>query len=71
MNDIVNAISVIGFPVVACIGACFFIKYQFDSFNKQMDDTRKEHKEEITALKNSLDNNTIALTKLLERMEKE
>ena len=71
MNDIVNAISVIGFPVVACIGACFFIKYQFDSFTKQMEDIRKEHKEEITALKNSLDNNTIALTKLLERMEKD
>lgn len=68
MNDIVNAISVIGFPCVACIGACFFIRYQFDTFNKQMEETRKEHKEEIKALKDSLDNNTIALTKILERL---
>lgn len=71
MNDIIQAISIVGFPIVACIGACFFIKYQFDSFNNQMENTRKEHKEEIKALQTSLENNTIALTRLIEKLDKE
>lgn len=71
MNDIVQAISVLGFPIVACIGACFFVKYQFDTFNKQMEEQRKEHAEEVKQLKGALDNNTIALTRLIEKIDKE
>jgi hypothetical protein len=36
-----------------------------------MEDIRKDHKEEIKALKDSLDNNTIALTKLLDKLNQE
>ena len=71
MNDIVQIISTLGFPIAMCVGACFFIKYQFDTSNKQMEDIRKDHKEEIKALKDSLDNNTIALTKLLDKLNQE
>ena len=42
-----------------------------ENFNKQLEETRKDHKEEIRSLKDSLDNNTIVLTKLLERMERD
>lgn len=71
MNEIVQIISTLGFPIAMCVGACFFIKYQFDTSNKQMEDIRKDHKEEIKALKDSLDNNTIALTKLLDKLNQE
>lgn len=71
MNDVVQIISTLGFPIAMCVGACFFIKYQFDTSNKQMEDIRKDHKEEIKALKDSLDNNTIALTKLLDKLNQE
>lgn len=71
MNDVVQIISTLGFPIAMCVGACFFIKYQFDTSNKQMEDIRKDHKEEIKQLQTALDNNTIALTKLLDRLDKE
>lgn len=71
MNEIVQIISTLGFPIAMCVGACFFIKYQFDTSNKQMEDIRKDHKEEIKQLQTALDNNTIALTKLLDRLDKE
>jgi hypothetical protein len=71
MNEIIQIISTLGFPIAMCVGACFFIKYQFDTSNKQMEDIRKDHKEEIKALKDSLDNNTIALTKLLDKLNQE
>lgn len=71
MNEVVQIISTLGFPIAMCVGACFFIKYQFDTSNKQMEDIRKDHKEEIKTLKDSLDNNTIALTKLLDKLNQE
>ena len=71
MNEIVQIISTLGFPIAMCVGACFFIKYHFDTSNNQMEDIRKDHKEEIKALKDSLDNNTIALTKLLDKLNQE
>lgn len=71
MNDVVQIISTLGFPIAMCVGACFFIKYQFDTSNKQMEDIRKDHKEEIKQLQTALDNNTIALTRLLDKLNKE
>ena len=55
-NDVVQIISTLGFPIAMCVGACIFIKYQFDANNKNM----------TTAISN----NTIALTKLIEKLDK-
>ena len=71
MNDVVNLVSTLGFPISMCIGACFFIKYLFDNSNKQMEEMRKEHKEEVANMSKAIENNTIALTKLYEKLDKE
>ena len=65
-NTVVQIISTLGFPIAMCIGACVFIKYQFDSNNKNMDELRKEVEKMTTAITN----NTIALTKLIEKLDK-
>ena len=69
--DWVTVVANLGFPITMVGTACFFIKYLFDTFSKQQEELRKEHKEEISKLQTSLDNNTIALTKLIDRIEKE
>ena len=71
MNEIVQVISTLGFPIAMCVGACFFIKYQFDTSNKQMEEMRKEHKEEVANMSKAIENNTIALTRLIEKLDKE
>lgn len=68
MNDVVQLVSTLGFPIAMCIGACFFIKYLFDSFTKQQEEMRKEHREEVSKLQTSLDNNTLALQKLIDKI---
>ena len=68
MNDITQLVSTLGFPIAMCIGACFFIKYLFDTFTKQQEEMRKEHKEEVMKLQASLDNNTLALQKLIDKL---
>lgn len=70
-QTITTIISSLGFPIVCCLGLGWWIKTITENFNKQLEDTRKDHKEEIQSLKASLDNNTIALTKLLDKLERE
>ena len=54
---ILNAISMVGFPIV--VAAAMFWK-----MNKQDDD----HKEEMSKITEAVNNNTIALTKLLDKL---
>lgn len=57
LNLISGFIQQVGFPIVAC-GACFWM------INKQ----DERHKEEISKLGVSLDNNTKAISTLVERL---
>lgn len=57
VQDIVTAISTVGFPIVAC-GACFWY------INK----SGKEHKEEIDKLSTALNNNTLVMQKLADKL---
>ena len=68
INTLVNSL---GFPIFCCIGLGWWIMTITKNFNEQLEQTRNDHKEEIKALKDSLDNNTIALTKLLDRLERD
>ena len=55
MGDIVSVISSVGFPITM---ALLLLWYIYDSNNK--------HKEEIEKMSEALNNNTIAITKLLD-----
>lgn len=54
MNEILTVITTVGFPIAMCLILCWYI-YKLG----------EEHDKEVTALTNSLNNNTMALEKLL------
>ena len=58
MNEILTAVSTVGFPIVAC-GAMYV----------QMNKMAEQHKQENIKLSEAINNNTIALTKLCEKLE--
>ena len=64
MNDILTAVSTVGFPIVACIGLGWFVKYQTDQNNAEVAEMRKEHLDEISKVTEALNNNTLAIQKL-------
>ena len=73
--DWMALVSQIAFPIVACIGLAWFIKYITDTNNKNMIDTNNNfttimmsYKDEFTK---ALNNNTIALTELKDYIRKE
>ena len=56
-NTIISIVSGLGFPIVACFGCAWYINKQSDS-----------HKEEIEKITTALNNNTLALTRLIDRL---
>ena len=55
MDELLNAISIVGFPIVA-YGAMFWYMVELN----------REHKEEMDTIRKSLDSNTMALVELRE-----
>lgn len=71
MNEIVQVISAVGFPIVAAIGCGYFVKWQYEQNQKQIESMRTEHKEEVQNMTKAIENNTLALTRLIEKIDKE
>lgn len=69
-NTIVQIISTVGFPIVMCLILMYYIKYK----EQQMSELQKAHMQEMMSFKDefklALNNNTIALNKLCEKIEK-
>lgn len=69
MNDIVQIISTLGFPIAACIAMGWFVKYQTDNNNKTMADLRNEQAEQNTTMLKAINNNTKALQELIDKLD--
>ena len=65
---ITNLIGSFGFPIVACLVMGWYVKYQMDNYNKQLSQITSEHKEEMAQVTTALNNNTLAIEKLCERI---
>lgn len=60
MNEVVTLITNVGFPIGLTL---ILLWYIYDSNSK--------HKEEMDKMSEALNNNTLALTKLIDRLERE
>lgn len=66
--DITQLISNLGFPIAACFAMAYYVKYTTDRYQKQIDDIRKSHEEETKKLAEAVNNNTMALKLLTEKL---
>lgn len=69
MNDVLTAVQTVGFPIVCCIGLGYYVKYMTDKNKDEIDKISDLHREEMKSLAEALNNNTIALTRLCEKMD--
>lgn len=60
INSLIQLVGSLGFPIVAC-GALFWRMVKSD----------EQHKEEMNKISEALNNNTSALVKLTEKLDKE
>lgn len=71
ITTIVSLIGSLGFPIVACGAMAWYVKYQMDINNQQIKAITEEHKSEMIEVTTALNNNTLALQKLCDKLDKE
>ena len=69
VSAIMQAISTVGFPIACCVGMAWYVKYITDKNREEVDKLNEEHKLEMADVTQAVNNNTIALTKLCERLD--
>ena len=74
-NSLMQVVGTLGFPIVMCIALCYYIKSMTDKFQQQIDkiteqrlEEQKEHKEEILKVTDIINNNTLAIQELSDRL---
>lgn len=62
--NIITIIQTVGFPIAACVGMAWYVKYITDQHNTQMDKLTDSYQESIAEIKQAVETNTIIMTKL-------
>lgn len=70
-NTIIGAIGSVGFPIVACIAIAWFFYKVNENYRQDIKELTASHKEEAQSMRDALNNNTLALQKLLDKLERD
>lgn len=71
MDQIWSAIGQYAFPIVACVIMGWYVKYIQDNYRKDISDISSRHKEEMDQVTQALNNNTLAIQRLTDYIEKD
>lgn len=63
-----NLIATVGFPIVCFLMAGWYVKYREDKNDEKFDKLNTQHDEENKRITEALNNNTIALQKLTDKL---
>lgn len=73
--DWIQAITTLGFPIVACVAMAMYVKYVTDTAREDTKELNKQHTQEMLAfkdeIKEALNNNTLALNRLCDKISGE
>lgn len=70
VNAILQAVGTLGFPVVCAIAMGWYVKYITDKNREDVDKLNEQHKQEMKEVTTALNNNTLALQKLSDLLDK-
>ena len=70
MEQIFSVIGQYAFPIVACVVMGWYVKYIQDNYRKDISEISTKHKDEMDKLTQALNNNTLAIQKLTDYIEK-
>lgn len=67
--DIIQIVSSLGFPIVACIFVSVYTSKQTDNYRNDIKELQRDHKEEIGKLTEALNNNTSVMLQIKELLD--
>jgi hypothetical protein len=70
MDQIWSAIGQYAFPIVACVVMGWYVKYIQDNYRTDISNISARHKEEMENVTEALNNNTQAIQKLTDYIER-
>lgn len=66
--DWAQLVGTLGFPIVACIALAVYVKYLTDKYLNAIAVMQQEHKAEIAKVTDALNNNTMIVQRLYDKM---
>lgn len=70
-NDIVTIIQLVGFPIVMCGAMGWYLKHTNDQHREDMTTERASHQNEVATLAEVIHNNTLAIQKLTDYIDRQ
>lgn len=70
MEQIWSVIGQYAFPIVACVVMGWYVKYIHDNYRKDINEISTRHKLEMDNVTEALQNNTLAIQKLTDYIER-
>lgn len=71
INTVINAVATVGFPIVCCGALMYYQKYTRDKDSEQLKQLSQSHTEEMRTMADALNNNTVVLQKLCDKLDSE
>lgn len=68
-NTLITMIGSLGFPIVACIAMGWFFARVNDNYRNDIKELQTTHREEVKAMTDAINNNTLVIQKLIDEME--
>lgn len=69
VNMVLQAITTVGFPIVCCGVLMYYVKYMRDKDTEMMADIMARHNEEVNTMSAALNENTLVLQKLCDKLD--
>lgn len=71
ITAVMQAISSLGFPIVACIAIAWYFNKVNENYRNDIKEINKQNKEQLEKLTEAIANNTVAVARLVDKLDKE
>lgn len=68
-NTLITLIGSLGFPIVACVAMGWFFAKVNENYRNDIKELQSTHREEVKAMTDAINNNTLVIQKLIDEME--
>ena len=70
-NNVLTAIGTVGFPIVACCAMAYFFALTNKNYRDDLKEQNMLHKKETKNLVNAINNNSMVIQRLIDKLDKE
>lgn len=66
---VITFIQGVGFPIAMCVAMAWYVKYITDQHRNDTNELNTKHAEEVNSIKEALNNNTIVIQRLCDKLD--